>query len=90
MKKRDAGNAPGIGDRVAYVMVGGIKGSRNYENAEDPLYVLENDIPIDFNYYIEKQIKLPLTRIYDRILPNVNVLFQGDHTKVTYIPKISK
>ena len=75
MKKRDAGTAPGIGDRVAYVMVGGVKGSRNYENAEDPLYVLENDIPIDFNYYIEKQIKLPLSRIYDLILPNVNMLF---------------
>jgi DNA polymerase delta subunit 1 len=75
MKKRDAGNAPGIGDRVAYVMVGGVKGSRNYENAEDPLFVLDNDIPIDFNYYIEKQIKLPLTRIFELILPNVNVLF---------------
>ena len=75
MKKRDAGTAPGIGDRVAYVMVGGVKGSRDYENAEDPLYVLENDIPIDFNYYIEKQIKLPLSRIYDLILPNVNMLF---------------
>ena len=40
IKKRDPGNAPGIGDRVAYVMVGGVKGSKNYENAEDPLYVL--------------------------------------------------
>jgi DNA polymerase delta subunit 1 len=35
-------------------MVAGTKGSKNYENAEDPTYVLENDIPIDFNYYLEK------------------------------------
>lgn len=54
MKKRDAGSAPAIGDRVAYVMVGGVKGSKNYHNAEDPLYVLQHDIPIDFNYYIER------------------------------------
>ena len=40
IRKRDPGNAPGVGDRVAYVMVGGVKGSKNYENAEDPLYVL--------------------------------------------------
>ncbi len=54
MKKRDLGSAPTIGDRVAYVMISGIKGSKNYENAEDPLYVLEHDLPIDYNYYIEK------------------------------------
>lgn len=81
MRKRDPGSAPGIGDRVAYVMVGGVRGSRNYDNAEDPLYVLEHDIPLDFNYYIEKQIKLPLTRIYELILPNVNILFAGEHLK---------
>ncbi len=90
MRKRDPGSAPGIGDRVAYVMVGGVKGSRNYDNAEDPLYVLEHDIPIDFNYYIERQIKLPLTRIFDLILPNVSVLFQGSHTNTQYAPKLSK
>ena len=89
MKKRDPGTAPGIGDRVAYVMVGGTKNSRNYENAEDPLYVLEHDIPIDFTYYIERQIKLPLTRIFEIILPNVNILFTGDHTKLQYVPKIT-
>jgi len=54
MKKRDGGNSAAIGDRIAYVMVGGLKGTKNYENAEDPLYVLQNDIPIDYQYYIEK------------------------------------
>ena len=43
-----------MGDRIAYIMISGTKGSKNYENAEDPNYVLENDIPIDFNYYLEK------------------------------------
>ena len=89
MKERDAGTAPTVGDRVAYVMVAGTKGSKNYENSEDPLYVLENDVPIDFNYYIEKQIKPPLQKIFDFIIPNVNALYEGEHTKVQYVPKLN-
>ena len=61
IKKRDGAcnifyleNAPQIGDRIPYIMISGTKGSKNYENAEDPFYVMENDVPIDFNYYLEK------------------------------------
>lgn len=62
MKKRDGGNGQNIniGDRIPYVMIKGVKGSKNFENAEDPRKVLMEDIPIDFDYYIEKQIKPPL------------------------------
>ena len=35
-------------------MVAGMKGSKNFENAEDPVEVLDKNLPIDFNYYIEK------------------------------------
>lgn len=37
-------------------MIRGTKGSKNYDNAEDPLVVLEKNLPIDFDYYIERQI----------------------------------
>lgn len=40
MKQRDEASAPNVGDRVAYVMVKGAKGSKGYERSEDPLYVL--------------------------------------------------
>lgn len=90
MRQRDEGTAPHIGDRIPYVIIAGAKGSRNYENAEDPLYVLDKDIPIDFDYYIDKQIRPPLERIFEHILPNVDSLFVGEHTKVRYIPKIQK
>ena len=53
MKKRDAGSAPDVGDRVAYVMIKGMKGSKGYEKSEDPIYALENNLPIDYQYYIE-------------------------------------
>jgi DNA polymerase delta subunit 1 len=48
MKERDEASAPTVGDRVAYVMVKGAKDSKNYEKSEDPLYVLQNNIPIDY------------------------------------------
>lgn len=47
MKKRDAGSAPQMGDRVPYVIIAGAKGAANFEKAEDPIYVLENNMPID-------------------------------------------
>ena len=47
IKKRDPGMAPAIGDRVPYVMIKGAVGAKAYEKAEDPVYVLENNVPID-------------------------------------------
>jgi len=92
MQKRDENLTVSIGDRISYVMIEGQKGSRNYENAEDPIKVLEEDIPIDYDYYIQKQIKPPLERLLlkTKIVPNLEALFIGDHTKNRYIPKISK
>lgn len=39
-----------------------------YEKAEDPIYVLENNIPIDTVYYLENQLAKPLARIFEPIL----------------------
>ena len=65
-----------------------MKGSKNYENAEDPIEVLKNDLPIDFDYYINNQLKKPLIRIFEHIIPNPEGLFKGDHTNIRYIPKL--
>jgi DNA polymerase delta subunit 1 len=74
-------------------MVKGMKGSKNYQNSEDPIYVLNNDLPIDFNYYIENQIKLPLSRIFEPIFGDVKkaeaALFTGDHVRTIYQPKVN-
>ncbi|KAK4058069.1 DNA-directed DNA polymerase delta [Microbotryomycetes sp. JL221] len=68
MKKRDAGSAPALGDRVAYVIIKGTKDARAYEKSEDPLYVLENNVPIDTKYYLDQQLSKPLMRIFEPIL----------------------
>lgn len=67
MTKRDAGSAPKLGDRVPYVIINKAKGSPAYMKSEDPLYVLENRIPIDTQYYLENQLSKPLIRIFEPI-----------------------
>jgi len=87
MKKRDPGSAPQMGDRVPYVIIAGMKGAATYDRAEDPLYVLENNIPIDCKWYLSNQLSKPLTRIYEPIIENVEKsLLQGDHTRKIFIP----
>ncbi|GAA6047885.1 hypothetical protein JCM3770_004691, partial [Rhodotorula araucariae] len=86
MKKRDAGSAPAMGDRVAYVIIKGTKDARAYEKSEDPLYVLENNIPIDTKYYLENQLSKPLMRIFEPIMgERASSLLAGDHTRTVSI-----
>lgn len=93
MQGRDAASAPNVGDRVAYVMVKGLKGSKGYQNSEDPIYVLENNLPIDYDYYIHNQIKQPLIRIFEPILGDEKMaereLFSGKHMSNVYQPKLN-
>ena len=83
MKKRDAGSAPTLGDRVAYVIVKGAGGAKNYERSEDPIFVLENNMPIDTKYYLDNQLAKPLGRIFDPILgeKKAGQLLTGEHTR---------
>ena len=68
MKKRDAGSAPQLGDRVPYVFIQKPKGTPGYDKAEDPLFVLENSIPIDVEHYLHHALENPLLRIFEPIL----------------------
>lgn len=70
MKARDPGSAPKLGDRVPYVLVNKGKNAAAYEKAEDPRYVLQNNIPIDATYYLENQLLNPLTRIFNPLTNN--------------------
>lgn len=81
MRERDPGSAPTLGDRVPYVIISG--GERSYEKSEDPVYVLENNLQIDTEYYLENQLKNPLLRIFEPILHSkAHSLLTGDHTRV--------
>jgi DNA polymerase delta subunit 1 len=68
MRQRDSSTAPTLGDRVPYVIIKAKKGAAAYEKSEDPIYVLENNIPIDTNYYLQNQLSKPLTRLFEPII----------------------
>ena len=86
MRKRDPGTAPNVGDRVAYVIIQAAKGAPAYEKSEDPVYVLDNNLPIDTEYYLTNQLSNPLTRIFEPIISNPQSLLSGDHTRALCKP----
>mgnify|MGYP004716130439 CR=1 FL=1 len=61
-------------------------GAAAYEKSEDPIYVLENNIPVDTKYYLENQLSKPLMRIFEPILGDkANSLLAGEHTRTISI-----
>ncbi|RLG23654.1 DNA polymerase elongation subunit [Methanosarcinales archaeon] len=61
IKKRN-GTVPNIGDRIPFVIIAG--SGLLVTRAEQPEYVIANNLPIDTNYYINKQILPPVERIF--------------------------
>ncbi|KAK6024637.1 DNA polymerase family B, partial [Ostertagia ostertagi] len=59
---------PRLGDRVPYVFIASAKNVPAYEKAEDPTFVLKNNIPIDTKHYLTNQLAKPLARIFEPIL----------------------
>ena len=86
MRQRDPASAPTVGDRVAYVIIKAVKGAKAFERSEDPIYVLENNIPIDSQYYLEHFLAPPLLRVFEGVLDNPQSLISGDHTRQIAIP----
>lgn len=62
IKKRAPAEAPGVGDRIGYVIVKGL--DLLSKRAEDPIYVIERGLEIDTRYYVENQLMPPLERIF--------------------------
>ncbi|KAI5170722.1 DNA polymerase delta subunit 1 [Nematocida sp. LUAm3] len=79
LKLRDPGSAPGIGDRVSYVVIKG--NGPLYTRSESPTYALEKKIPIDTTYYLEHQIKNPITRILEYVVDGLQDLFKVQEQK---------
>jgi len=68
MKARDPASAPGVGDRVGFVIVKGLQ--MISKRAEDPEYVKKHKLMIDSKYYIESQLLPPLERVFEALSVN--------------------
>ncbi len=65
LRKRAPATAPGVGDRVSFVIVKGLQ--LMSDRAEDPEYIKQHNLPVDSKYYIESQILPPLERVFEVI-----------------------
>jgi len=60
-KMRKRGSFVNLGDRIPFVILAG--NGLFVERAEDPEYAKENNLPLDVDYYVNKQILPPVERI---------------------------
>ena len=72
MKERDPGNAPQSNDRIQYVAVykeqkKGVKMLQG-DKIETPQYILENDLPIDYLFYLTNQIMKPSLQFLELLI----------------------
>jgi DNA polymerase elongation subunit (family B) len=68
-KLRDPANTPSLGERVSYVIVPSSQGSGDVcECSEDPEFVVDNGLSLDYKYYIEKQLRNPLVDLISFIM----------------------
>lgn len=57
--ERDPGNAPSPNDRIPYVYIVKNKFKLQGEKIETPDYIIENNLKIDYKFYITNQIQIP-------------------------------
>jgi DNA polymerase delta subunit 1 len=66
IRARAPGSEPQQGDRVSFVIVKG--DGKMYEKAEDPAWVSEKNVPLDFQYYFTNQFKKPVQDLLEPLV----------------------
>ena len=70
--KRDPGNRPKPGDRMKFVFIENKdKKALVGDKIETPEFILENNLQIDYNYYITNQLMKPLQQLFGLALENI-------------------
>lgn len=80
-KMKERGQDPVIGDRITYIIVSGCKKDKAYTCGEEPSVVVQNNLPIDYKWYFEHQLKEPISKIFEPIFQDntESALFKGEH-----------
>jgi len=69
MREREPGSEPQSGDRVQFVLVDtGDPRAKQFEKAEDPLFVLANKVPLDYQYYFTNKFMNPVCDLLEPIV----------------------
>jgi len=77
MREREPGSEPQSGDRVPFVLIKtGIKNAKQYQMAEDPKWVLQNNVPLDYEYYFTNKFMNPVSDLLEPLVAK-DELFEG-------------
>ena len=72
MRQRKPGSEPQSGDRVPYLLTKTQDSkAKAYEKAEDPKYVEEHGVPVDYHYYFLNKFLNPVCDLLDPLFENV-------------------
>jgi DNA polymerase delta subunit 1 len=64
IRERTPGSEPMSGDRVQFVLVAN-KSKKMYEKAEDPEWVREHSLALDYQYYLKHQFETPVSDLME-------------------------
>ena len=71
--EREPGNKPGPGDRIPFIYIkNDNKKALQGDRIENPKYIVEHNIPIDYGIYITNQIMKPLQQLFALVLEEMN------------------
>jgi DNA polymerase elongation subunit (family B) len=69
---RDPGNKPSSGDRIPFVYINSTnKKALQGEKIETPTYITENNLKIDYSFYITNQIMKPVQQLFALVLEKI-------------------
>jgi DNA polymerase elongation subunit (family B) len=69
---RDPGNKPGAGDRIPFVYIHTPnKKALQGEKIELPSYIIENNLKVDYSFYITNQIMKPVQQVFALVLEKI-------------------
>ena len=79
MRERKPGSEPQSGDRVPYLLTNtGDRKAKAFEKSEDPKFVEENNIPVDYHYYFENKFLNPVCDLLDPLFENTKQEIFGE------------
>ena len=79
MRQRRPGSEPQSGDRVPYLLTKTEDSkAKAFEKAEDPKYVEENGVPVDYHYYFMNKFLNPVCDLLDPLYENVKEEIFGE------------
>jgi DNA polymerase elongation subunit (family B) len=69
---RDPGNKPSSGDKIPFVyIVSSNKKALQGEKIETPTFIVENNLKIDYSFYITNQIMKPIQQLFALVLEKI-------------------